>query len=205
MTFDWHTAKNPLIILLVGVASGFAGGWFLHHPATRVVESVKTVETRHEVKSVQQTIDLDELRKIVAEAAVKKNVVTTREVIYLPDGTKTEKTRTEDKSETSTKRVSETATDKKSSTTSKSDVASTKFEERIKLVETLRRPNWLVTASAGVGIPTLWGAEAPSLVPGLPRQVYVGASVSRRLIGPVYAGIEATTRGDLGLRLGLVF
>lgn len=193
----------PAAVLLF--AAGFAASWFLKPADVRVVESVKTFETRHVVETKQQTVDLDELRKIVAEAATKKNVVTTREVVYLPDGTKTEKTRTEDKSETSTKRVAETSTDVKSSTSTKSDTTSTKSEERIKLVERLSRPDWLITAGAGVGIPTLLGADAPSLVPGLPRQLYVSAGVSRRLIGPIYAGVEATTRGDVGLRLGAVF
>lgn len=70
-----------------------------------------------------------------------------------------------------------------------------KVEEHEKIVT--NRPDWILGANAG--LPLLGGRNI------LPGPAVIGASIERRLFGGVYAGINATSNGVVGVGVRVTF
>jgi hypothetical protein len=70
-------------------------------------------------------------------------------------------------------------------------------ETRIVTV-TAERPQWSVTALAGASL-----GSPPRLVPGLPAPLIAGVVLERRILGPVSAGLWATSGGAGGVSVRL--
>jgi hypothetical protein len=198
-------SQNHLVLILA-VAGSFAAGWYLKPANIRIVESTKTTEIHHETTTIQQKVDLTEFRKMLADSAVQKNVTIIKEVIKAPDGTVTERTRTEDKSTSQVHKTADTSTASKSETQMKRDLLDQKTEEHYKLVEEITPPNnWGLFAQAGVSLPGLTGRDVPNYVPGLPKQLMLGVGIERRILGPIYVGAFVSSRLDTGLQLRVGF
>ena len=65
---------------------------------------------------------------------------------------------------------------------------------------TAERPRWAVTALAGASL-----GSPPRLIPGLPAPLVVGAAVERRILGPLSAGLWATSAGAGGVSVRVEF
>lgn len=63
-------------------------------------------------------------------------------------------------------------------------------------------PRFVATFGVGALIPP---RALPSVVPGLPSRVMLTASVSARVVGPVYAGLWATSTGAVGVGASVAF
>ncbi len=63
-------------------------------------------------------------------------------------------------------------------------------------------PRFIVSLAAGTLIPP---SAVPSVVPGLPSRLVLSATVSVRVIGPVYAGLTAVSTGAILAGLSVAF
>jgi hypothetical protein len=188
-------------IILSG--GGFAGGRFTAKPVTKTVEVEKRVEVIKEVSTVVQKVDIDEIKKIVAEMSKKTNIIRERTVVVAPDGTKTETEKEIDKTETNTK--TETASDTKTKTETESKIwkETVRVEEKERVVEAKTQNNWALGLYGGVNIPALGGKDITQIVPGVPSALTLGVEVEKRILGPIWGGAYFNNRLDTGLKIGV--
>lgn len=191
-------AAAALVAVLLAAA---AGRWTA---PTRIETREKLREVTKVIASTQQTAELAELRRQVREQAKRSNVVKIRTVVRAPDGTITSNTRVEDKSTTDTRATDQVDTKKSEATTTVTVREVTRIEERLRLVER-PPPDWSASVLAGGAVPALWGAEPLSYAPALPRALVLGATLERRVAGPISAGVWATSRLDAGVALRLTW
>ena len=188
MTF-WqeHRSKFFVVLLILGAfAGGAATGGF--GPA-KVVEKEKVVE-----KVVEKIVYQDKIVEKIVKVKVKaEHEITESTHTKLPDGTETTVVKTETKTDTKT--------DTDSSCVEEKVVYVDKIVEKIVEKENivLNQPDWSVYAGAGVGIPKFLG-QGEIGVPGLQGAV-IHAGVDRRILGPFWVGIQATSQGTLSLNL----
>jgi hypothetical protein len=197
--------QKTLTLTVAGLAL-FLGGVFAGHftAPTKIVESKTHTETTIKLQTIEQKVDTAELLKLVRDemAKISKDVNKVTHKVTKPDGTVDETVTETDKSkiETGTKTtVDSSKTDKTVTNTHLLDEKLT-VDQKFKLVE-----NSGATWSVGVfaGWQTLGAAPSFNLIPNYDRLV-IGASVDRRLFGPVWGGVFATTTGLFGLDLRLV-
>lgn len=197
----WFAVSLLGIVVLAGV---FALG--VYSAPTKTIEKVKVVEVQKETTVVQQKVDLEELKRVVADLQRRNNVVRERTVVVQPDGTRTETEKEVDKTETSSRTETTTNTSASSSTETKVWKETVRVEEKVKLVERLAAPDtWALGVQAGISLPALVGSDVPGFVPGLPDAVVVGVSVDRRVVGPVWGGAWANSQAAAGVQLRLVW
>jgi hypothetical protein len=112
--------------------------------------------------------------QLVDHDVIKDHVVTVTKEIVNKDGSKEIDTTVVD--------------DKKENDVKKETVVDSKPIPQLK-------PQWFVTAGAGLDVTSLGNMANP---------VYSG-SVNRRILGPIYLGVWGNTRSQVGVQLGLEF
>ncbi len=196
--------KTKLLIVLAAVGLIVAGAtWGRITAPTKITTIEKLQERDYEAQFSKLEQQIQSMARTLEEVSQKKNIVTNRTVIRLPDGTITEEERTEDKTETNTKTDTTVQTNQQLAFQTQIIKELTLIQEKLHVEERVSgsSPNWLVSVGAGANLPALVGGSVPNLIPGVPAWTTIEASVSRKLILGVYAGVAANNHGDLTLRL----
>lgn len=176
---------KPAILAAAGIAAmliGYAGGRAT--APTKVVEKIKTVEKTIEVAAKTK----DETSVTTREADVRTVTRWKIRRVERPDGT-VESTATSDLRTDSKTRGRDEETKRETEIRYVDRVVT---QETVKVVEA-DRPMWAVEARIGSTYGRL--TQEP---PGYGSFVYGGA-VERRIIGPVWAGVYASSAGEVGL------
>lgn len=187
----WQRYKTPALVILavVGFGVSFVAGRnsTAGHEIEKIVE-VEKIVTRTEIKVV-------EVEKKVLVEVEARDVRRQTTTVVKPDGSTTTVEIVEDKTKTKTK------TDSKSETELQVASSAETTQERVRVVEVEKIvsvvPNWHLGLRLG------GGAQLAPLTPVLSA----GASVERRIFGPlfvgVYADVQMTTAGTpLGFQAG---
>jgi len=197
-----------LVVALVG--GGYAAGRYAAPERVVVTEKIKEVVVEKTVATVDTEKILNALKTVQQQVAQQRDVRTTKTVVKKPDGTVEVRVETADKTKIDTKtdtKVEVQEKDKKTEVTVK-EVERVVEKEVTKIVERAR-PQWALTLQPGFDVAGALGYGTPySLLPTsnyLLRHVVVGASVERRLLGPLSSGLWANTAGAGGLLLRLEF
>ena len=201
---NWKEVFSSKIVIAV-LAAGLAFGVGRCTGPTKVVETTKTVETRHELQTIEQKVDLSEVLKAIQTKQVDTNK--SRTVVYITkkDGTQIVREHEESAQEAKTTKQTEAQVQVAKTTDTKKQADTTIVQEKTRIVETLRAPSWGVGVLAGVSLPGLAGKETPKSYLGVPSNYVLGVVVERKLIGPLRVGVWGNTRLDAGLQLSLGF
>jgi len=201
---NWKKLFTNQVFLAVLIAAGaFLAGRYTG--PTKVVETTKTIETRHELQTIEQKVDLTELKQAIATTQKESNK--TRDVVYItrPDGTKIVKEHEEAKVNASTSTQTQTKVVEAKSTDVKSQIDTTKVEEKTRIVERLVAPKWDVAIQGGVSLPGIVGGTAPKSYLPIGSNLVVGAVVERKVIGNLKVGVWGNSHLDAGLQLSYGF
>jgi len=163
----------------------------------RVETREKIVEKKTEQVTIVQEVDIKALLKTLRESEQRNNVVTVREIVRLPNGTVTERTKTEDKTESKAKDSSESSTITHMANDMRLLREELKLKDSVKIVGR-DTSKWAVGAAAGYHLPTLAGQSGFNLVP-VPG-VVIGVHVSHKLLGPVWGGVWVNSMGTVGIQ-----
>ena len=201
---NWKGIFSSKVFLVV-LAAGLAFGVGRCTGPTKIVETTKTIETQHVLQTIEQKVDLSEVLKAIQTKQVDTNK--SRTVIYITkkDGTQIVKEHEESQQEAKTAKQTEAQVQVAKTTDTKKQVDTSILQEKTRIVETLRAPNWGVGVLAGVSLPGIAGKEAPKSYLGVPSNYVLGVVVERKLIGPLRVGIWGNTRLDAGLQLNYGF
>ena len=198
------TKKEVLIISIIAVAlfaGGYGTGRFAAPDKVVTTEKVVTVTQDHLVTTVDTAKILDAIKNV----NVQKDVHTIRIIEHQKDGTVKETVTTDDKSKSESQIKTE----------DKEKAQSVRVEEHIvykdrevtKTVER-NRPQWALGLTPGFDFAGALGhGSAISLLPStatIPHLV-LGADLTRRVIGPLSAGIWVNSAGMGGAVLRLEF
>lgn len=190
---------------------------------TSAVQTEKILAAIKELK-IQLDVATSAVTELKVQVDLAKNVHVKRVVEKRPDGSSTTTTETTDTSQTKKVADSKEATTQDSHTTVDAKEATTQQEKKTeatssektvyrdreitKLVER-SRPIWGFTLAPGYDFAGALGHGQPiNLIPAsvLPlRHVVLGASIERRVAGPLSAGVWGNTQGSGGLILRLEF
>lgn len=180
--------SKPILVAAVPVAAllGVLIGRFTVHPRVETVEKVKYQDrTVWKDRIVEAKASSDDTSKVKAVRTV--TVVKTR---WLPGGVV-------EKEATTTAAKDTTATEAKRENTHRtidSEAQKATVTEMTKTVTVDARPNWSVSLMPGIQFA---GEKAVTLYgPGV-----LGASVERRIIGPVWMGAWGSTSGAAGISI----
>lgn len=190
----WTNHKGIVIAVvacLLCLLLGYGGGRYAQ-PA-KVVEKEKVVTVDHDVIKYQDRIVTQKVYVEVEKEHKHQETTTTKK----PDGEVVTTTKTDTDVDESTK----ADTNKTEEKVVYQDRIVTQTVEKEKLV--LRQPDWRISAGAGYSIPYALGQASPG-VPGMQGFV-VNAGVDRRIVGPVWLGVQGNTQGVVGLQLSAVF
>jgi hypothetical protein len=201
---DWKKFLSGRVFLIILVA-GLAFGVGRCTGPTKIVETTKTVEVQHEAEATQQKTDLTAVLKAIQNTQVDTNKTRTIVRIVKPDGTQitTEKDSSNQEKKVASQTDSQIKKDEVVNTQKTVDTSIT--QEKTRIVETLRAPNWGVALQAGTSLPGLVGGTVPKSYLPIPGNLVLGAVVERKLIGPLRAGVWVNTRLDAGLQLSVAF
>lgn len=194
----WKYIKIAIVAIVLLVAAFATGRYTV---PTKIVEQRVEVEKKVEVVRIdeQKVLELTAQLKIAEDrvAELNKKVHKTEHTVKKPDGT-VEVTKTED---TDTSSSSHSHTDTTSNTTEKQ--VEIKYVDRIvevqhevvvtKIVDA-EKPQWLIGPMVGVNFRDLT----------VPQGVFTGpfsfgATVERRIAGPVFVGVWGVTSGQVGI------
>lgn len=195
-----NVGEKVLAVVLMMVVL-FGGGVLVGRvrPA-RVI--VQTVEQERVVEHTRTVVDQEAVRKAVAEARAQmdQHRVVTEE--RRPDGTVTRREETDTHTKTEARAETQATESKHADQTADRVVTVTKM-----VTITPARPRWSFALDGGLNVPTALGQARPWTPPlaGLPRGLEVGASLDRRLLGPVFVGVRASSSGTIGLRVGVTW
>jgi hypothetical protein len=196
---NWRAIlTGPVFVILVAAGFFFLGRQTAPE-SVKVVTVDKVTEIRHELQTVQQQINIDQVLKKIQETAKSVDRTVIREVVTRSDGTRVER-------ETNTSHTDQTArTDTASQTKTlqltdiKTLLDSYKQEEHTKIVEKLVPPNpWRAGVQVG------YGADA-GIIPGGPSWLLLGGYVERQVLGPISVGAWGNTAKTGGLQLSVSF
>lgn len=193
MLTTWRSRGIAAAIGLVLLVISFGAGRY-SRPAKVVTRDV--VRTEVQVKTVVQ-------EKVVHDVAVQsdtkqqtRTVVVTR-WLPAPGG------RTEVVQESHVEAIGEAKTERRGETMTQAQTSqeshATQLQEHTVTI-TAARPQWSVTALAGASL-----GSPLHLIPGLPGPLVVGAQLERRILGPLSAGLWATSSGAGGVSVRLEF
>lgn len=209
------TIKRNIILgatVLVLLLASFAGGRYSAPAKIETHEIVKTVEIQHETTTVVQKVDLTELKSVLAQYAqqINKDVIKKIVTVVNKDGSKVVTEEIVDKSKTDTEKMStnSTSTVVKNETATKvtNDSTKTADHETTTIVTHATAPGFSLGLQVGANFPHLLdSADLPNYIPRLPGKSVIGLFVERRLLGTVYGGVWANSRGDGGVQLRLGF
>lgn len=171
------------ILISVGIAAAsFIGGWFL---CEFMVEPQVVVEEKVEWK--ERIVTNTEIKEVVKYVKVT-STVTEREITTTkPDGTtvvEKEKTRTNENTQVDSSRNTNSTTD-------------TKVEAKVDTKTVRIQRDWRVGGTVGVDFSNPFPSSFGDLV--------YGASVERRIIGPIYLGVWGNTGKQGGISVGVEF
>jgi cytoskeletal protein RodZ len=185
---------NQVFLALLIAAGAFLAGRYTG--PTKVVETTKTIETRHELQTIEQKVDLNELKQAVATTQKNSNKTTDTVYIYRSNGDVIEKQHTEDKVEAKASTQTQIQVAKKETIDAKQQVDSTKIEEKTRIVEKLVAPKWDVAIAGGI---------APKSYLPIGSNLVVGAVIERKVIGNLKVGVWGNSHLDGGLQLSYGF
>jgi hypothetical protein len=194
---------NQVFLALLIAAGAFLAGRYTG--PTKVVETTKTIETRHELQTIEQKVDLNELKQAVATTQKNSNKTTDTVYIYRSNGDVIEKQHTEDKVEAKASTQTQIQVAKKETIDAKQQVDSTKIEEKTRIVEKLVAPKWDVAIQGGVSLPGIAGGIAPKSYLPIGSNLVVGAVIERKVIGNLKVGVWGNSHLDGGLQLSYGF
>ena len=199
-----ETRNKVIVCVIVGLlllAGGYAGGRFAAPTKTVVTEKVVTVEKQVVVTTVDTNAILNALKTVNKQ----NNIHTVRVIERDPNGvvktteTVDNKTQTEASTQTQDKTqviAKSTKTDDKSSTV-----------EITKTVERTARSAWSFTLQPGVDFAGALGHDTYNLIPSSVgpffQHLVLGASIEHRLLGPISTGVWLSSQGSGGLVLRL--
>jgi len=200
---NWKGLFNSKVFLAILVA-GIAFGVGRCTTPAKVIESTKTTEIHHEMQTIQQKVDLNELVNAMKTMQVDTNKTRTIVKIVKPDGTQitTEKDTSQQEKKTSSQTETKVAEVKTTDTQKVAD--STVVQEKTRIVESLKAPTWDFGVLAGINLPGTFGGTAPKSY-GVPGNYVLGAIVERKIVGNLKFGVWANTRLDTGLQLNWGF
>jgi hypothetical protein len=170
-----------------------------HCEGRRSVKPVVKVETKEVV--VEKVVTRDVVKtEVVHDVVDRVRVVKEVVVETRPDGTKIETRREE----------GETTKETKDAAAASHEVA--RAEERSRTtarVETTTAPaprdRWLIGVDTTASVPGLIGGARTSYLPGAPGWLVVGATVQRRVLGPIWIGARVDSGARLGVGLSWTF
>lgn len=190
----------PITIIIILVALiGYGTG--------RMSAPVKTVvEERIKVEQVEKQVVVEKVKtdlQVVYVQTGQKNTHTETMTEKRPDGTVITKvientqTKTEVKTDTNLNKVSDMIKINEK----------TVAIDQSKVVTTVRDShNWSVSVQPGIDFAGLAGKSTYNALDGLAiKHFVVGASVERRLIGPMFGGVWGNTQGTGGVSIKLEF
>lgn len=190
----WTNHKGVVIAIGVAILCLLLG-----YGSGRYVQPAKVVEKEKIVTQIQEKIvyqDRVVTQKVLVEVE-KKQQHTETTTTKKPDGEIVTTTKTDINTDERTK-DSESKTEEK---VVYKDRVVQQVVEKEKIVT--NQPDWRVAAGAGYSIPYALGADSPG-VPGLQGFV-INAEVDRRILGPVWLGVQGNTQGVVGLTISGVF
>ncbi len=166
------------------------------------------VETKERIvyqdKIVEKVVNHDVVRtEVVHDQVVAKNVETKIVWEKAPDGSiKTTETIT-DLSKTS----DQTHTDQTHENVTRTDVTQVvKIDSTKNTITTYERPSWSVAVMPGLDVRGAISDGLAALSPStLTKRGILGASVERRIVGPVFGGVWGNTAGAGGVTVRLEF
>lgn len=192
MLTTWHSRAIAALVAVAALLGAYGAGRETA-PAKVVTHDVVRVETQtRDVVHTQVVHDV----QTVHDTATQVRTVTVTRWAKAPDGAPLVTQETHQEAERQTQRTSNET--EKQNVSSQHDAHQLTQETRTVTV-TAERPTWAVTALAGGQL------GGPRLVPGLPAPLVVGAAVERRILGPLSAGLWATSSGAGGLSVRLEF
>jgi hypothetical protein len=194
--------NQVLLAILISGGAFFAGRYTV---PTKIVETTKTIETRHELQTIEQKVDLTELKQVVATSQKESNK--TRDVVYItrPDGTKIVREHEEAKVNAGTSIQTQTKVAKTETVDVLNQVDTTKTEEKTRIVEKLVAPKWDVAIQGGVSLPGLTGGTAPKSYLPIGSNLVVGVVAERKVVGNLKIGAWTNSHLDAGLQLSYGF
>ena len=189
----WRARSIAAGVVLALLALAFLAGR-RSNPAKVITRDVVKVETQtRDVVHTQVVHDV----QAVHDVKTQTRTVTVTKWAKAPDGTPvvTQETHQEAATEAHGERQAET----KATAQRQTDAHQAAQEARTVTV-TAERPQWSVTALAGASL-----GSPPHLIPGLPGPLVVGAVLERRILGPLSAGLWATSSGAGGVSVRFEF
>lgn len=188
-------AAIAIALTLVLTGGGYVVGRHFTPPNTVIQTEVKVKEVEKQVVVTQTKIQTEV--KVVKVADRDNNIHRTYLIEEKPDGTKITRVIEDDKSEINV-RLSATKGDTVTNNTHTDTVKETvRTEEK---VTQSPKSKWRAGAMVGWHVPGLWGNHTSNIVP-FEQDLVLGASIERRLIGPLSLGIWGTSTKDAGLSL----
>lgn len=193
-----HRNKLAAGACVVTVAIGsYALGRYVVPEKVLIQERVKVVEVEKQVVVVQEKV----VEKVVRDEAKKERVRREERTVKRPDGSE-ETTKTEEIGIDTV--VRDTKIEYVDRVVEKEVVkyVDREVEKRVEITRPL--PDWRLSAMAGVN-----GTKLPGLLAGdsfdAMTHLSFGASLERRIWGPVHAGVWGLSTGQGGLSLSLDF
>lgn len=190
------------VTTLVLVGAGYAAGRYATPDKIVVTEKIVTVQTEKAVSTMETDKILNALQTLNRNNDVKVIRITEK----APDGT----TRITETSEDKSKIASKTESQSKERQVETKIVEKLVYQDRevTKTVER-SRPQWALALQPGFDVAGALGrGDGYSLLPSsgsVLRHVVIGASLERRILGPVSGGIWANTAGMGGVTLKVEF
>jgi len=207
MLTTWHARGVAALIAAACLLGAYGAGRFTA-PAKVVTVEASKVTTDVRAKETT-TAQADVHAAVAATADTKADVATKTTIRWLPspavEGCPVGPPIVEETIERTSAKTShveakaERQAETKATTQAQHDAHQVTQETRTVTV-TAERPQWSVTALAGASL-----GSPPHLIPGLPGPLVVGAQLERRILGPLSAGLWATSSGAGGVSVRLEF
>lgn len=203
MQFYFKIFSKPWAGLGLVALAGFCGymvGYWIGARNTPVKTIDRIVEVQKETQVIEKKIDLEEIKTYLTKMAqdIKKDVSVRKTTTIMPDGTKVI---TEDKTDRSSQKTSSETTqseNKKQTEEAKIWKETLKIEERVKIIEKIKAPDWVFGVMAGASF------NAPKLTLNS-NGVTISAFAERRIWHWVYVQGAVSTRADITLSLRFAF
>ncbi len=173
----------------------FAAGECTRKPpvATTKIEYRDVVKEKIVTQDIVKTVVVHDVVEKVR--VVHETVTETR-----PDGTKVVTQR--DTGETTSEKKDTAAASEAKKTVAEREHTTERVETRT--VPVLKE-QWALSVDGTVSVPALFGGPRASFLPGAPGWLSAGATVSRRVLGPLWVGARADTGGRAGVVLTWTF
>ena len=209
-----ETRNKVIVCVIVGLlllAGGYAGGRFAAPTKTVVTEKVVTVEHQVAVTTVDTDKVVNALLNAIKTVNKQNNIHVVRVTERDPNGvvktTETVDNKTQTEATTQTQAATQNKTQVLASSTKTDDKSST--TEITKTTERASKPAWSFALQPGVDFAGVFGHTTYNLIPSSVNPFFqhlvLGASIDHRLLGPISSGVWLNSQmsGGLVLRLDL--